>query len=55
MAVLFCSTSYCFIVMCMQQHEFKVYSQYCNNHPHAVNEMSILQENEQYSFFFEVS
>ena len=39
----------------LQQHEFKVYSQYCNNHPHAVGEMSYLQENEQYCFFFEVS
>ena len=38
-----------------QKHEFAIYSQYCNNHPHAVNEMNILQQNEQYTLFFEVS
>lgn len=38
----------------LQQHEFKVYSHYCNNHPHAVSEMNLLNGNEQYTFFFEV-
>ncbi|CAI8028598.1 Rho guanine nucleotide exchange factor 4 [Geodia barretti] len=32
---------------------FEVYSEYCNNHPHAVNEMCVLQKKEQYAFFFE--
>ena len=39
----------------LQKHEFSIYSQYCNNHPHAVNEMNMLQQNEQYALFFEVS
>ncbi len=38
----------------LQRQEFDIYGQYCNNHPHAVNEMNQLQENEQYKFFFEV-
>ena len=38
----------------LQRHEFAIYSEYCNNHPHTVNEMNTLQQNEQYAFFFEV-
>ena len=37
-----------------QRRGFEVYSEYCNNHPHAVNEMCVLQKKEQYAFFFEV-
>ncbi len=48
--------TYCILDLCLsQKHEFAIYSQYCNNHPHAVNEMNILQQNEQYTLFFEVS
>jgi hypothetical protein len=48
--------TYCILDPCLsQKHEFAIYSQYCNNHPHAVNEMNILQQNEQYTLFFEVS
>ena len=39
----------------LQQSEFSVYSEYCNNHPYAVNEMNELQEDPQYILFFEVS
>ena len=46
------------LLMCrllsLQRHEFAIYSEYCNNHPHTVNEMNALQQNEQYTFFFEV-
>lgn len=33
--------------------EFTIYSDYCNNHPHAVHEMNSLQSDDQYTFFFE--
>ena len=37
-----------------QREEFTIYAEYCNNHPHAVSEMSSLQQKQQYAIFFEV-
>ncbi|XP_019852562.1 PREDICTED: uncharacterized protein LOC100640581 isoform X2 [Amphimedon queenslandica] len=39
-----------FVIM---KDSFSMYSEYCNNHPHAVNEMNLLQQDQQYVLFFE--
>ena len=38
-----------------QRHQFALYSEYCNNHPQAVNELNLLQSDSQFALFFEVS
>ena len=52
--LLVLSVLFMYVFVFTQRHEFAVYSEYCTNHPHAVNEMNTLQQNEQYMFFFEV-
>ena len=42
-------------VFFLQKDSFSMYSEYCNNHPHAVNEMNLLQQDQQYVLFFEVN
>lgn len=43
------------VLKIFQKEEFKMYSQYCNNHPLAVSELQELYCDSQYIHFFEVS
>ena len=40
---------------CFQSEGFTIYSEYCNNHPHACEELRSLQKSKKYQHFFEVS
>ena len=38
----------------LQKTGFEIYSEYCNNHPHAMAELKTLCESNKYKQFFEV-
>ena len=37
-----------------QEKGFEIYSEYCNNHPHAMAELKTLGDSNKYKQFFEV-
>jgi len=38
----------------LQEKGFEIYSEYCNNHPHAMAELKTLGDSNKYKQFFEV-
>lgn len=40
-------------LLCRQQTDFQIYSEYCNNHPNACLQLSRLMKVNKYVFFFE--
>ena len=50
----FVLTSVIWSYIYFQRDGFKIYSEYCNNHPTAQEELRTLQKNKKYTHFFEV-
>jgi len=51
--LLLCLNNSLYIVL--KQKSFEIYSEYCNNHPHAINKLhSLKQTSIIYQQFFEV-
>lgn len=58
--LLHCTRSWLFLKLItfvcygLQKQGFDIYSEYCNNHPHAMAELKTLCESNKYKQFFEV-
>lgn len=55
LSVSHCENCYVILIFhCLQSKEFEIYSDYCNNHPSASEELKDLYKNKKYRHFFEV-